>query len=72
MSGRPLLGPSNKLLSRVRALAGTRLTLIGTGGIDSATAARQKLIAGADLVQLYTGMVYEGPELPARIVAGLP
>ena len=71
MSGRPLLAPSNKLLSRVRALAGARLVLIGTGGIDSATAARQKLIAGADLVQLYTGMVYEGPELPARIVAGL-
>ncbi|HVZ13276.1 MAG TPA: quinone-dependent dihydroorotate dehydrogenase [Bauldia sp.] len=71
MSGRPLFAPSNKMLTRVRALAGTRLALIGTGGIDSVGAARQKLIAGADLIQLYTGMVYEGPELPARIVAGL-
>ena len=71
MSGRPLFAPSNKLLTRTRALVGARLALIGTGGIDSATAARQKLLAGADLIQLYTGMIYEGPELPGRIVAGL-
>jgi dihydroorotate dehydrogenase len=71
LSGRPLFAPSTKMLARVRALAGTRLVLIGTGGIDSVSAARQKLIAGADLIQLYTGMVYEGPELPGRIVAGL-
>lgn len=71
LSGRPLLAPSNKMLTRVRALAGDRLALIGTGGIDSTTAARQKLAAGADLVQLYTGMVYEGPGLPARIVREL-
>ncbi|HWA87486.1 MAG TPA: quinone-dependent dihydroorotate dehydrogenase [Opitutus sp.] len=71
LSGRPLFAPSTKMLARTRALAGTRLALIGTGGIDSVSAARQKLIAGADLIQLYTGMVYEGPELPARIVAGL-
>jgi dihydroorotate dehydrogenase len=71
LSGRPLFAPSNKLLTRLRGLVGDRLVLIGTGGIDSVSAARQKLAAGADLVQLYTGMVYEGPELPARIVAGL-
>jgi dihydroorotate dehydrogenase len=71
LSGRPLFAPSTKMLARVRALAGTRLALIGTGGIDSVSAARQKLIAGADLIQLYTGMVYEGPELPGRIAAGL-
>jgi dihydroorotate dehydrogenase len=71
LSGRPLFAPSNKMLTRVRTLAGDRLTLIGTGGIDSVDSARQKIAAGADLVQLYTGMIYEGPELPARIVAGL-
>jgi dihydroorotate dehydrogenase len=71
LSGRPLFAPSNKMLTRVRRLAGDRLTLIGTGGIDSVDSARQKIAAGADLVQLYTGMIYEGPELPARIVAGL-
>jgi dihydroorotate dehydrogenase len=71
LSGRPLFAPSNKMLTRVRRLAGDRLTLIGTGGIDSVDSARQKIAAGADLVQLYTGMIFEGPELPARIVAGL-
>ncbi|MEJ0011998.1 MAG: quinone-dependent dihydroorotate dehydrogenase [Bauldia sp.] len=71
LSGRPLFAPSNKMLTRLRGMVGDRLVLIGTGGIDSTTAARQKIAAGADLVQLYTGMVYEGPTLPARIVAGL-
>jgi dihydroorotate dehydrogenase len=71
VSGRPLFAPSNKLLARLRAIVGDRLVLIGVGGVDSVTAARQKLAAGADLVQLYTGMVYEGPSLPARIDAGL-
>jgi dihydroorotate dehydrogenase len=71
LSGRPLFAPSTKMLARTRALAGDKLALIGTGGIDSLDAARQKLAAGADLVQLYTGMIYEGPELPSRIVAGL-
>ena len=71
LSGRPLFAPSNKLLTRARALVGDKLVLIGVGGIDSGTAARQKLAAGADLVQLYTGMVYEGPGLAGRIVSEL-
>jgi dihydroorotate dehydrogenase len=71
LSGRPLFAPSTKMLARVRALAGNKLALIGTGGIDSLDAARQKLAAGADLLQLYTGLIYEGPDLPQRIVAGL-
>jgi dihydroorotate dehydrogenase len=71
VSGRPLFAPSTKMLARVRRLAGDKLVLVGVGGIDSGVAARQKLAAGADLVQLYTGMVYEGPGLPARIVAEL-
>ncbi|HVY20787.1 MAG TPA: quinone-dependent dihydroorotate dehydrogenase [Bauldia sp.] len=71
LSGRPLFAPSNKMLTRLRRMVGGRLALIGTGGIDSVTAARQKLAAGADLVQLYTGMIYEGPGLPGRIVGGL-
>jgi dihydroorotate dehydrogenase len=71
VSGRPLFAPSTKMLARARRLAGDRLVLVGVGGIDSGVAARQKLAAGADLVQLYTGMVYEGPGLPARIVAEL-
>ena len=71
VSGRPLFGPSTHVLKRLREIAGNRLVLIGVGGVDSATTARAKFAAGADLVQLYTSMVYEGPGLPARIVRTL-
>lgn len=71
LSGRPLFRRSTEMIAAVRRLAGDRLALIGTGGVDSVATARAKLAAGANLVQLYTGMVYEGPGLPARIAAGL-
>jgi dihydroorotate dehydrogenase len=47
------------------------MPLIGVGGIDSAETAAEKLRAGADLVQLYTGFIYGGPMLPGRILRGL-
>ena len=47
------------------------VAIIGVGGVDSAEAALEKIRAGADLVQLYTGMIYGGPALPGRIVRGL-
>jgi dihydroorotate dehydrogenase len=71
VSGRPLFAPSTAMLAKVRALVGKRLVLIGAGGIDSTETARAKLAAGADLIQLYTGLIFEGPGLPARINAGL-
>lgn len=71
LSGRPLFGPSTRVLKRLREIAGSRLVLVGAGGVDSAATARAKLEAGADLVQIYTGMIYEGPGLPARIVRAL-
>ena len=71
LSGRPLFDRSTRILAKLRRLVGDGLVLIGVGGVDSAATARQKLDAGADLVQLYTGMIYEGPDLPARIVADL-
>ncbi len=71
LSGRPLFAPSTEILGKLRALVGNRMVLVGVGGIDSVETARTKLDAGADLVQLYTGMVYEGPRLAASIVAGL-
>ena len=71
LSGRPLFDRSTRILAKLRRLVGDGLVLIGVGGVDSAAAARQKLDAGADLVQLYTGMIYDGPDLPARIVADL-
>jgi dihydroorotate dehydrogenase len=44
---------------------------VGVGGVDSVAAAREKLDAGASLVQIYSGMIYEGPGLASRLVNGL-
>ena len=55
----------------MRRLLGPQPALIGVGGVASADAALEKIRAGADLVQLYTGMVYEGPALPASILTGM-
>ena len=71
LSGRPLFQSSTRMLGKVRDIAGGKLALVGVGGVDSVAAARAKLAAGADLVQLYTGMIYEGPDLAARISADL-
>jgi dihydroorotate dehydrogenase len=71
LSGRPLFDPSTAMLARARELAGRDFVLVGAGGVDSAATAWSKLAAGADLVQLYTGLIYQGPSLPRRILAGL-
>lgn len=71
LSGRPLLALSTDVLANFYRLTGGRLPLIGVGGIASAADAYRKIRAGASLVQLYTGLVYEGPDLPARIVRAL-
>jgi dihydroorotate dehydrogenase len=59
------------MLARMRQRLGPHAALIGVGGVDSAETAAEKIRAGADLVQLYTGMIYAGPALPGRIVGGL-
>jgi dihydroorotate dehydrogenase len=71
LSGRPLFKRSTAVLARMRHLVGKELALIGVGGVDSAESAMEKIKAGADLVQLYTGMIYAGPSLPGLIVKGL-
>jgi dihydroorotate dehydrogenase len=71
LSGRPLLQRSTAMLARVYLLSGGRIPLIGIGGIDSGAAAIAKLEAGATLLQLYTGLVFEGPGLIARIKTAL-
>jgi dihydroorotate dehydrogenase len=67
VSGRPLFHRSTVMLARVYRLTGGRVPLVGIGGIDSGATAIAKLEAGATLLQLYTGLVYEGPGLLARI-----
>jgi len=54
-------------LRAVYRASGGKLTLIGVGGVSSAAAAYAKIRAGASLVQLYTGLVYEGPGLVGRM-----
>jgi dihydroorotate dehydrogenase len=70
LSGRPLFERSTVALARMRKLLGPDAALIGVGGVDSVDTALEKIRAGADLVQLYTGMIYAGPALPGRIVQG--
>ena len=67
LSGPPLFARSTALLARIRRQAGTRLILIGVGGVDSGATALAKLQAGASLVQLYTGFAYAGPAIVPRI-----
>ena len=66
LSGRPLFSPSTDVLRQmVKALKGN-IPVIGVGGILSAADAKQKMAAGASLVQLYTGFIYQGPALIAE------
>ncbi len=63
LSGAPVLEPSNRVIAQLRAALGTDFPIIGVGGIMSAADAISKIRAGADLVQLYTGLIYRGPAL---------
>lgn len=58
---------STQVLARVREHVGPEFSLIGVGGIFTAEDVRSKMAAGADLVQLYTSFIYEGPGLPSRL-----
>jgi dihydroorotate dehydrogenase len=58
---------ATRMLARVHQLTGGGLPLIGVGGIDSGEAALAKIRAGATLLQLYTGLIYEGQSLIAEI-----
>jgi dihydroorotate dehydrogenase len=71
LSGRPLRRRALEVLRRLRATAGPALPLIGVGGIDDPISAWERLAAGASLIQVYTGWVYEGPDLVPRILAGV-
>jgi dihydroorotate dehydrogenase len=72
LSGAPLFARSTALLGHLRAELGPAPVLIGVGGIMDAASAAAKLAAGADLLQLYTGLVYGGPGLPRALLRELP
>lgn len=67
ISGKPTWNLSNELISQTYAYCGDKMTIIGTGGIFSAEDAYEKIRRGASLVQLITGMIYEGPQLIGTI-----
>jgi dihydroorotate dehydrogenase len=71
VSGRPLTARSTEIISIVHRLTGGRVPIIGVGGIFNAADAREKLEAGASLLQIYTGFVYEGPLVVRKICQGL-
>ena len=63
LSGAPVLEASNKVIRQLRAALGKGFPIIGVGGILGAEDAVSKIKAGADVVQIYTGLIYKGPEL---------
>ncbi|MCY4419116.1 MAG: quinone-dependent dihydroorotate dehydrogenase [Cytophagales bacterium] len=72
ISGPILRERATRWLRYIRSRVPQEWVLIGVGGIDSAESALERLAAGADLLQLYTGLIYEGPGLIRRILKGLP
>lgn len=71
LSGAPLKARALEVLRRLRARAGDRLVLIGVGGIESADDAWERILAGATLVQIYTGFIYGGPFTARDIARGV-
>jgi len=63
LSGAPVLQASNQVISQLRAALGKDYPIIGVGGVMSAADAVSKIEAGADVVQIYTGLIYKGPDL---------
>jgi dihydroorotate dehydrogenase len=67
VSGAPLKARATEVLRRLKARVGDRLVLISAGGIETEQDVKERLAAGASLVQVYTAFVYEGPLLPSRL-----
>lgn len=67
LSGAPVRKKSTEIIRYLAAKSSGKIPIIAVGGIDSPEAAREKLEAGASLVQVYTGLIYEGPDLVKRI-----
>jgi dihydroorotate dehydrogenase len=72
LSGRPLFGPSTEGLRKIREQVGPDYPLVGVGGVFTAADLKAKLAAGADLVQAYTGFIYEGPGFVKKVLGSLP
>jgi len=71
LSGKPLSKRSNQIISYIWKETQGKMPVIGVGGIFTAQDVKEKLDAGAVLVQVYTGLVYEGPGMPGRVLREL-
>ena len=71
LSGKPVFEASNRVIRQLRAALGSAFPIIGVGGVTSGAAARAKVEAGADLVQVYTGLIYRGAALVAEAASTL-
>ncbi|AUL95563.1 quinone-dependent dihydroorotate dehydrogenase [Vibrio vulnificus] len=71
LSGRPLQSRSTEVVRLLRKKLQGNIPIIGVGGVDSYVAAKEKMLAGADLVQVYSGFIYHGPGLVRDIVKNL-
>jgi dihydroorotate dehydrogenase len=67
LSGKPLEEKSNQLIGKFYGLLKGKIEIIGVGGVDSGKSAYEKFLAGANYVQLYTGMVFQGPNIVGKI-----
>lgn len=71
LSGRPLTEKSTEIIRKVYERTKGKMPIIGAGGIFTAEDAYAKILAGASLVEIYTALIYEGPDLPKRLNEGL-
>ncbi|MHB8562887.1 MAG: quinone-dependent dihydroorotate dehydrogenase [Acidiferrobacteraceae bacterium] len=71
LSGSPLRPLATEMIRQLRRILPPGITLIGAGGISSTEDAWERLMGGADAVQIYTGLIFEGPGLPSELVRGL-
>lgn len=71
LSGSPVLEASNRVIRLLRQALGKTVPLIGVGGVIDAATARSKIEAGADLIQMYTGIIYRGPALVTEAARAL-
>ncbi|NAW68785.1 MULTISPECIES: quinone-dependent dihydroorotate dehydrogenase [Vibrio] len=71
LSGRPLQSRSTEVIKLLYQQLGEQIPIIGVGGIDSYVSAKEKLLAGAKLIQVYSGFIYHGPKLVSDIVKNL-
>ena len=71
LSGAPVLAASNRVISQLRSALGKGFPIMGVGGVMSGADAVSKINAGADVVQIYTGLIYKGPELVGQAASAI-